>query len=99
LTLQNHCKTPQSLITQAAQKIDLAAGRRGLASSTPQPANFVGRFVTHTVFDKKWATLTIDEFHEFRTQSTGYWAILSLLENAKIVVGATATPLFNGFQV
>ncbi|KIM75039.1 hypothetical protein PILCRDRAFT_92344 [Piloderma croceum F 1598] len=29
---------------------------------------------------------------------TGYWAILSLLDNAKIVIGATATPLFNGFQ-
>jgi mannose-6-phosphate isomerase class I len=58
----------------------------------------VGRFITHTVFDKQWATLTIDEFHEFRSRSSGYWAVLSLAEKAKIIVGATATPLFNGFQ-
>jgi hypothetical protein len=89
----------KSLITQATQTIDLTAGRRGIPSSTPQPVSYVGRFLTHTVFDKEWATVTIDEFHEFRTRSSGYWAVLSLAEKAKVIVGATATPLFNGFQV
>jgi hypothetical protein len=59
----------------------------------------VAHFYNHTVFDKEWATLTINEFHEFRTQSTGYWAVLLLLEKVKVVVGATTTPLFNSFEV
>jgi hypothetical protein len=91
--------TNQSLTAQANVKINLGTSRRGLCASTPYPWNPVARFYNHTVFDKEWATLTIDEFHEFRTQSTGYWAVLSLLEKVKVVVGATATPLFNGFEV
>jgi hypothetical protein len=59
----------------------------------------LAHFYTHTVYNKEWVTLTIDKFHKFRTQSTGYWAILLLLEKVKVVVGATATRLFNGFEV
>jgi hypothetical protein len=55
--------------------------------------------VKNSVFDHAWATVTIDEFHEFRTQTIRYFGMLGLHGSTHFIIGATATPLFNTFQV
>lgn len=52
--------------------------------------------IKRTLFDKLWATVILDEGHEFRGIGRGFYGMLALLQNAGVVIVATATPLHNG---
>jgi hypothetical protein len=91
----------QTFVCQTGWKYKVSKeARKGMMASEICKPTSEGKYIKDTVFDRRWATASIDEFHEFRTQSTGYFGLMALqAKNADFIIGATATPLFNSYQV